>query len=285
MNRLLLILTALILALSGQVLAKNRCESLVLSGGAHLFPYFFHSSDALPDRIDSSTRAMLSRRHGSVGDTVLTALSRAGIAGHVAPPKPWRRMLLEVSRGQIDIIAGALKSDGRQDLLEFSDVIDYSEFHLFVKSKDSFTYRHPEDLKGRRGVKVLGMSFGPEFDDFAFNNLTFEEVPEYSSIFRMVAAGRAFFTVFHRESGGRLVRELGLERDLIMLPNIVAQEPIYVAYSKKSPCQSELAQVRKEIRMMKKKGEIERISSYYQQFLEVNSNREPGIHILVGENR
>ena len=71
-----------------------------------------------------------------IGDVVLLAARRAHVPVVLTEPKPWRRILFDLSQGQTDVLAGALKTEA--ELFSFSDAVYQSEFRIFVRRDKSF---------------------------------------------------------------------------------------------------------------------------------------------------
>ncbi|UZE96027.1 substrate-binding periplasmic protein [Alkalimarinus alittae] len=235
----------------------ERCDSLTINGGSNSFPYFYRNG---------------SGHFGIVGDTVITASNRIAIKPVMGNKAPWKRILFDLKNGNIDVVAGTLKTKEREKLFFFSSPVYYSEYHIFVRKNSAFKFNALEDLKGRRGIKIRGMSLGQELDEYAFENLVIEEVTDTDSLFKMVAAKRVDFGIFYLQSGFDELKRLKLNESLIALPHPLTQQPLYVAFSKKSRCPEAIQHLSAEIDLMKKDGSAQAIADRYAEQI---SNARP----------
>ena len=217
----------------------------------------------------SDQRDRLQGRNGILGDVVLLAARRAHVPVVLTEPKPWRRILFDLSQGQTDVLAGALKTEERAELFSFSDAVYQSEFRIFVRRDKSFEYHRLSDLEHRNGVKLGGMSFGREVDTFIFDHLVMEEVSEAASLFRMVDAKRADYAIFHLNSGLEMIHQLELGHALTVLPEAISKEPIFVAFSRRSRCPEKIALVQAEIRHMLQDGSVADITNFYDSLIQL----------------
>jgi polar amino acid transport system substrate-binding protein len=224
------------------------CDTLTVNGADHWYPYFSrHNSQHL----------------GIMGDIVTRAADRAGIKIDLRPSVPWKRVLFNLGSGQLDIIAGALKTQQREKKFNFSDAIHFAELRVFVRWDRRFDFRQMSDLVGKTGGKVRGMSLGEKADEYSFNNLVIDDVPSPKSLFQMVASGRLEYGIFYGSTGKQEIEKYNLTSTIEILPGAVATEGLYIAFSKNSQCQSQITLLNNEIKKMKKDGNIEPIIQYY----------------------
>ncbi|GEM_PF-1857579 len=226
----------------------SSCDSLSVNGADGWYPYFARQN---PNRL------------GIMGDIVSRAAERSGLEINLKPSIPWKRILFNLRYGNLDVIAGALKTQQREKQFLFSTPVHYAELRVFVRKDRRFDYSHISDLKGKHGAKVRGMSLGQAADDYAFNNLVIDDAPSPKNVFQMVASGRLDYGVFYWTTGLIEVERNNLTAIVEALPNAVSKEGLYIAYSKNSHCQDEIAQLNDEINRMKNDGSIEAIIQYY----------------------
>ncbi|MCG8668710.1 MAG: transporter substrate-binding domain-containing protein [Pseudomonadales bacterium] len=242
------LLPLLLMLTLSNVAGANSCDSLNVNGGQNWFPFF--------DRNNQD-------RYGILGDVVFQAAERQGIQLTLTPAVSWKRLLFDLKNGKLDIVAGALKTKKREKLFLYSNPVYYTSLNLYVRSDNQFTFEQPADLNNKRGLRIRGMSLGQEMDRYAFDHLILEETTDTSSLFKMVAAGRVDYGIFYLHSGLRELKRIRLKSKLVPLPNPIAKEPIYVAFSKTSNCQAEIQRLSQEIDRMLQDGSIERIVSSY----------------------
>ncbi len=228
------------------------CEKLLINGGHNWYPYFYQDE---------------TNHKGIIGDIVLRAAAHTGIKTEIAQAAPWKRILFDLRSGRLDVVAGALKTEEREKLFSYSSPVYFSQFRIFVHRDHQFNFSTLEDLIGKHGVKIRGLSLGENLDQFAFENLVIEEITDTNSLFKMVAAKRVDYGIFYHYSGLSEIDRLNLGNTLIPLPTPLTQEPLYVAFSRKSRCLEQIQQLSKEIARMKENGAIQEIADYYARFI------------------
>lgn len=228
----------------------DTCTALKINGGSNWYPYFYRNG---------------SDHFGIVGDIVLEASNRISVKPIMGKKAPWKRILFDLKNGKLDVVAGALKTKEREKLFSFSSPVYYSEFHIFVRKSNPFKFQSLEDLIGKRGIKIRGMSLGQKIDEYAFENLVIEEVTDSDSLFKMVAAKRADYGIFYLQSGTSELEKLKLNQSLMALPYPLTQQPLYIVLSKQSKCPEALQRFSQEIDLMKQDGTIKKIADYYAQ--------------------
>lgn len=242
-----LILAICLLWSANQGFARS-CDQLSFNGGQNWYPFFDHHQPG---------------RYGIIGDIVYEAAGRTNVKLKLAAPSSWKRLLFDLKSGRLDIVAGALKTEERQKAFQFSVPVHHTQLNIFIKKETGFEFSTKEDLQGKRGVLIRGMSIGESFDNYALSNLIIEETTNTSSLFRMIYAGRVNYGIFYLHSGQNELKRINLEGKVVPLSPPISQEPIYIAFSKNSPCSPGIAKINAEIEKMKNDGSIDRIISRY----------------------
>ena len=224
------------------------CETLTVNGADHWYPYFSRQN---PQQL------------GIMGDVVTRAAERAGIKIDLRPSMPWKRILFDLGSGRLDIIAGSLKTQQREKQFQFSDAVHLAELRVFVRKDRRFVFKKMDDLVGRSGGKVRGMSLGQEADIYSFNNLVIDDVPSPKSLFQMVESGRLDYGIFYWSTGIQEIEKYNFSDTIDILPAAVSTEGLYIAFSKNSECQQQITLINNEIKKMKHDGSIEPIIQYY----------------------
>ncbi len=227
----------------------KSCKALSVNGADAWYPYFFRQNPV---------------HLGIMGDIVTQAADRVGIETNIRPAIPWKRILFNLRNGDLNIIAGALKTQQRAKQFDFSTAVHFAELRVFVRKDGHFNFNQLSDLVGKSGGKVRGMSLGQKADIYSFNNLILDDVPSPKSLFKMVASGRLEYGIFYWSTGRQELERHNLSSTLDILPVAVATEDLYIAFSKNSRCQSQITLLNNEIRKMKDDGSIEKIIQYYQ---------------------
>lgn len=229
------------------------CSQLQVNGADSWFPYFY--------RGDQSPGIM--GNNGIIGDIVFQATHRIGVKAELNKKAPWKRILYDLRNGKIDMVAGALKTEEREKVFSFSNPVYYSEFRVFVRAEKQFQFNKLDDLTGKYGIKIRGMSLGQSVDSYAFEHLVIEDTTNASSLFKMIAAKRVDYGIFYLHSGLSELKKLKLDKTIVTLPKALTKEALYVAFSKESECQPQITQLSQEIDKMKADGSIQKITDYY----------------------
>ncbi|MEH6447794.1 MAG: transporter substrate-binding domain-containing protein [Oleispira sp.] len=243
-----MILLIVLCTISSASFAKN-CDTLSVNGADGWYPYFSRQN---PEHL------------GIMGDVVSKAAHRAGLNLELRPSIPWKRILLNLRNGDLDVIAGALKTQQRAKQFDFSTAVHFAELRVFVRNDRAFQFKQLSDLIGKIGGKVRGMSLGQEADNYSFNNLVLDDVPSPKSLFKMVASKRLEYGIFYGSTGRQELERDNLSAILDILPVAVATEDLFMAYSKRSQCQRQITLLNNEIQKMKDDGSIDLIIQYYQ---------------------
>lgn len=259
MNRII----KLIVVIVSTCYAANSysCTFLSVNGADDWYPYFARKHPG---------------QNGIIGDIVVTAAKRSGIKVDMQSSLPWKRILFNLRYGSLDVIAGALKTEQREKQFNYSLAVHRAELKVFVRSDQQFNFTQLSDLQGLNGAKVRGMSLGQKADDYAFSHLVIDDVPDPTSLLKMVATGRVDFGIFYADAGMRELKQNKLNKEIVMLDGSVSREGLYIAYSKSSKCQTKIEKLNQEIITMLDDGSIEKIIAKYHsikiEMTDENSN-------------
>jgi len=133
----------------------------------------------------------LDARNSSEGlatEIVLAALNAAGISNSRVQLRPWRRVLLEASQGQVDGLIGLWYSVERESQFLFSDPYLVSPIVVLLPKQAEYRPGNLEELQGLRLAYRQGAKFGAAFDESEL--LDKRPVSDTLSMARMVARGR-----------------------------------------------------------------------------------------------
>ena len=202
-------------------------------------------------------------QHGIMGDIVVTAAKRAGIEVSMQPSIPWKRILFNLRYGNLDVIAGALKTEQREKQFNYSPEVHHADLKVFVRYDQQFNFTQLGDLQGLNGAKVRGMSLGQKADEYAFSHLVINDVPDPKSLLKMVATGRVDFGIFYASTGRKELQRNKLEEKIVLLDGSVSREGLFIAYSKTSKCQDQIALLDQQIIEMTHDGSIKNIIAKY----------------------
>lgn len=264
-NSYLKIILLFVLCSINSAALPNNCEDLSVNGADGWYPYF-----------DSTNLSHL----GIMGDIVSRAADRSGLKVNINPSIPWKRILFKLRHGDLDIIAGALRTPQREKQFQFSVPVHFAEIRVFVHKDRHFEYNQMSDLVGRLGGRVRGMRLDKDAEDYAFENLVIDDVPSPNSLIKMVASGRLDYGIFYWLTGKQEIKRNNLSEEIAILPNPISKEGLYIAYSKNSLCQIEISKLNDEIQKMRNDGSIEDIIQYYQSTVDLGQKEQEQVNDL-----
>ncbi|MBW1804126.1 MAG: amino acid ABC transporter substrate-binding protein [Deltaproteobacteria bacterium] len=184
-------------------------------------------------------------------------------------PLPWLRALSEAEDGQIDMVAGAYFKKDRQKYMDYSVPFMKDPAVIFVMKGHAFPFKGLKDLKGRKGVTMLGYSWGEDFDRFAEEHLDMTTVTKPLQALQMLERDRVDFFVYGLYSGGFVATETGMADKVESLAHYLSQEDLYITFSKKSKFRHLLPRANEIIKRLKDEGVIDRwIEQYLKEYRE-----------------
>ena len=172
----------------------------------------------------------------------------------------WNRVQARVASGKIDIIAGLYKNKARLKLYDYT--VSYTDDLVSIasleKTKIPYTGSWPQ-LIPFRGASMLGNSYGEKLDAYMASTLKPQRVPTLDSLMNLLIYGRVDYIVHTRSP----MQQALVVRNLSALIKIdaepIAVEPVYIAFSKKSPCRHLVSDFSKAIYALFKSGAIDKI--------------------------
>ncbi len=131
---------------------------------------------------------------------------------------------------------------------------------LFVKKGNGFPFENWDELIGKKGVIMLGDSYGQDFDDFIVDELDVVIVETSNEAFELIISGEADYFVYALYSGeNALGKDEELSQQIEILPNYVASENFYMTVSKKSVLVEWLPQIDEILQRLIDDGTVERL--------------------------
>jgi polar amino acid transport system substrate-binding protein len=190
---------------------------------------------------------------------------------------PWKRALLSVSGGEIDLILGLYENQERKADMDYVYPAFMDEpVSVFVITGNGFAFQQWSDLIGKVGGVRAGDSFGTDFDDFARQHLTLESVSGFEQLYKMASADRITYFLYGYYSGLALAGKLGINQNIERLEHPVVMESLYVAFSKKSKCTIHKEFLGKKIAGFVADGLVDDLILKYQDIWEAEA-RKAGI--------
>jgi len=173
---------------------------------------------------------------------------------------PWKRVQKEANDGKIDVITTIYKNKEREEYLDYPQTPYMDDPNvIWVWKGKRFPFEKKEDLIGKKGLAVLGDSYGEEFDKFIAEKLTIERAAELLMNFKKLQAERGDYMPYGLHSGIIAAKQYGYDGKLEYLPKPLLSEGMYIAISKKSKFRKYLPELEKGIRKYKADGTIEKL--------------------------
>jgi polar amino acid transport system substrate-binding protein len=239
----LLLALALALALAQQsalaAAAAGRCQTLTYSTNPDYPPYDW-----------------------AVGNTGFDGAS-IDLLRMAAPPGvalkpvvlPWKRALALTREGKIDLLVSLRITPERSEYLLFTRHRAFpNPIVVFVRKDRAFPFNSWADLKGRRGGRSLGDTFGGGFDEYGRRELTIEEAPTMENNFRKLEAGRIDYFVTSRYVGEAYIASHRLAYGVVSLNPPISEMDIHFGFSRVSPCAALMEQMSLRLEELDRKG-------------------------------
>lgn len=167
-------------------------------------------------------------------------------------------MALLLKQGKIDVLAATYRVPELEEAVVFAEPAYFDDALAIVVASDrKITFNRWYDLMGYRGVMVNQTQVGAEFARFAEANLTFEYVSSLDAAFDKVKSHDVDYVVGSLELLRHYLIQVGQLEDFQFLDNLVQPEPVYLAFSKASPCQAYLPYIQDRLKIMRSSGQIE----------------------------
>ncbi|RZL36380.1 MAG: transporter substrate-binding domain-containing protein [Rubrivivax sp.] len=184
------------------------------------------------------------RMHGVCVEMARRAFAAAGWTLEVEAVGPWARCQALVERGDVDVMACAFDNPRRR---EYAWVVEpamaRNEAALFVRRDSPLRFDSWNDLAGLRVGVGRGVSFGAEVDRQLAQHAQVDNALSEDLNLRKLMLGRLDAVVTAREAGLQLLRALGCEQEVRMLPRGLGADGLHLLISRRSPASSLAPQV------------------------------------------
>lgn len=178
--------------------------------------------------------------HGFDADLVRNVLGRMQCTARFVE-MPWARALVELERGRLDILPGALRTPQREQFAHFSVPVNRSPNVLFISQSAAQKYR----LNKLADIAATDFRLGAQIDvfygeDYAtqMNNPEFSKridtITSRRSAWKMMELGRIDGLIADEVSALTELQQLGLS-DLVKKTGVITStEPATIAFSKRT---------------------------------------------------
>ncbi|WP_027830537.1 ABC transporter substrate-binding protein [Marinobacter sp. HL-58] len=177
---------------------------------------------------------------------------------------PFRRILLMMEEGTVDVMLGPLKTEERERVMAFVAPVFPPERKLFFYYRDENRIEEYEDLYGKTIGVLEGASYFEEFD--ADDKLDKEPIARYENLMRMLEKDRVDVVVAPELVGKHTVNQLGSE--VSISPYQIPGEHSYIAISRTSPMFSHQDEINQAFEQIRQEGTYEKLVRGYQDHAE-----------------
>jgi len=171
----------------------------------------------------------------------------------------WQEVQDKVKNNEVDMLVAAYKTTPREQYMDYSVAYTDDPITLFIKNGVSFPYQKWDDLVGKKGVVMIGDSYGQEFDEYIAKNLTVDKVATTKEAFDEIINGKADYFVYALYSGKNEIKKQHLTDKIQSIPNYVAAEKFYITISKNSPFAKYLSKINELIKKYQADGTIDKL--------------------------
>lgn len=203
--------------------SHGNCQTLSASSNTEYPPYVWYKPND-SNQLSGALPIFLSRLGKELGIHIE--------AKHVGP---WARTQQELKNGKLDAFVAFYTSARSQYADYLYPEILRTKSNIWVNQAQSFTVSTPADLQGKVGITVINNSFGQEFDNYAKAHLKILEVSSIAQAIQMLSQRRVDYLLYEALPAEAYINKLQIT-NLQPLPYELSSEPLYLALSKKSPC-------------------------------------------------
>ena len=175
----------------------------------------------------------------------------------------WDQVQAKARSGEVDILVAAYKTTEREGYMVYSDPYTTDPVAIFVARGKTFPFNSWDELIGKRGVAMVGDSYGQAFDDFAASRLTLQRVTTSAEAFALVSSGAADYLLYSLYAGNDYLKKTAAAAQFESLPKFVAEENFYITISKKSRFATYIPLINEQIARRKADGTVTRLINEY----------------------
>lgn len=179
----------------------------------------------------------------------------------------WDKVQEKTKSGEVDLLVAAYKTPERETYMDYSIPYTIDPVAILVKKGKAFPYSEWKFLLGKKGVVMVGDSYGEGLDNYIEKNLQVVKVNSTDEAYALLQNGKADYFLYAFYSAEKELKNKGLGDKIEILPNYAGAENFYITLSKKSPFNKYLPDVNRLIEKFKKDGTIESLIKKYKDAL------------------
>ena len=176
----------------------------------------------------------------------------------------WDEVQAKARSGDVDMLVAAYKTTEREGYMLYSIPYTTDPVAIFVAKGKAFPFDSWDVLVGKKGVAMVGDSYGQAFDDFAAARLALTRVTTSAQAYEMVRSGQADYLLYSLYAGDDYLKKTGSAAQFESLPKFVNEENFYITISKKSPYVTYLNLLNERLAKYKADGTVAALIAQYK---------------------
>ncbi len=190
-----------------------------------------------------------------------------GIAVNANYVGSWDEVQAKAKDGSIDVIVAAYKTPEREEYMTYSVPYTVDPVVLVVKKGKAFKYEKKEDLIGKKGVTMIGDSYGKEFDAFSAEKLKPTVVQTADEAFGLLEKGEADYFIYAMYSAEGYIAKNKASDKFEIIAKPVSTEDFYLTVSNKSSIAGMMQKINNLIGKYKADGTVDQLIEKNKQEL------------------
>ena len=176
---------------------------------------------------------------------------------------PWTRAMQMLTKGELDVIAGAYFTHERDQIHFYSVPFAHDDIMVFQRNDNLFPVADLGDLIGHHGARPQGGSYGEYIDTFAEQRLDMIFSPTGNRIFDVLMNGRVDYVMLGRFDGLTNIYRDNLINDVTMVEPPIDRNEVHFMFSRKSPCIAHVRQINILIEHLTEDGSIDQWTQHH----------------------
>jgi polar amino acid transport system substrate-binding protein len=175
----------------------------------------------------------------------------------------WDEVQAKARTGEVDLLVAAYKTTERERYMVYSDPYTTDPVSIFVARGKAFPFDGWDALLSKKGIAMVGDSYGQAFDAFADARLQLRRVTTSAEAFALVSSGQADYLLYSLYAGNDHLKKTGTGSQFERLPKAVNEENFYITISRKSPYVTYLPLLNQRLARYKADGTIAALIAQY----------------------
>jgi len=187
-----------------------------------------------------------------------------GVAVEIPYTGTWDEVQARARSGEVDVLVAAYKTTEREGYMLYSVPYTTDPVAIYVAKGKSFPFDSWNVLIGKKGIAMVGDSYGQSFDDFAAANLALTRVTTTAQAYDLLASGKGDYFLNSLYAGDDFLKKNGTAAQFESLPKFVNEENFYITISKKSPYVTYLSLLNERVAKYTADGTVAALITQYK---------------------